>query len=185
MFPRITQTAHQLIESRVRPGDEVIDATMGNGHDTLFLAQLVQDQGKVYAYDIQSQAILSTDKLLSSYGLRHRAELLHRSHDEMDYPEGSMAAVIFNLGYLPGSDKVIATQASTTLAAIEKALRLIRVGGLIVLTVYWGHEEGKNEKEEVEWYVENLPYPEFMVLRYQYVNPKNQPPYILAIERRR
>lgn len=185
MFPRITQTAHQLVESRVKPGDWVIDATMGNGHDTLFLAELVQDEGKVYAYDIQSQALICTDNLLSSHGLRHRAELLHCSHEKMEHPVGSIAAVVFNLGYLPGSDKAIATQADTTLKAIQKALQLIRVGGLVVLTVYWGHEQGKREKIEVEKYVENLPYPEFMVLRYQYVNPKNQPPFILAIERRK
>ncbi|RXT15193.1 class I SAM-dependent methyltransferase [Ammoniphilus sp. CFH 90114] len=185
MFPRITQYAHQLLQSRIKVGDWVIDATMGNGHDTLFLAQLVGEVGKVYAFDIQTQALHNTNELLETYNLRHRVELFQQSHDRLHFPLSSIAAVVFNLGYLPGSDKTIATMPETTLKAIENSLELLKVGGLVVLTIYWGHEQGQLEKEAVEKYVEGLSYPEYMVLRYQYVNPKNNPPFILAIERRK
>ncbi|RKD24304.1 16S rRNA (cytosine(1402)-N(4))-methyltransferase [Ammoniphilus oxalaticus] len=185
MFPRITDYAHQLLEQRIQPGAHVIDATMGNGHDTVFLAQQVGETGKVYSFDIQQQALDSTRQLLVKRHLEQRARLFLQSHAMMDFPAESIDAVVFNLGYLPRSDKTITTQAETTIESIKRALRFLKVGGLIVVVVYWGHEQGKIEKQAVEQFVEGLPFPEFMVLRYQYMNPLNQPPFVLAIERRR
>ncbi len=185
MFPRITEYVHQLIEPRTKAGDLAIDATMGNGHDTVFLANLVGETGHVYAYDIQRQAVESTERRLEKEGLLHRVTLRQCSHDQMEHEENSISVMVFNLGYLPGSDHTLTTEARTTLAALERATKLIRVGGLIVVTVYWGHDQGKEEKLKVEEYVEQLPYPEYMVLKYQYVNPKNQPPFVLAIEKRK
>lgn len=173
------------MEQRIQDGARAVDATMGNGHDTLRLAQLVGERGKVSAFDIQQEAIHSTRRLLEKHGLLSRVELYCQSHSEMDFPDESVDFVVFNLGYLPRSDKTIATKGETTIQAVEKALRFIKVGGLIVLVVYWGHEQGKEEKRWVERYVEQIPYPEFIVLRYEYVNPKNFPPFVFAIERRK
>lgn len=185
MFPRITEYVHELMRQRIRAGNFVVDATMGNGYDTLQLAQLVGDEGKVFAYDIQKQAIESTRQLLINHQLLSRVQLIHQSHSNMDYAKDSIDFVVFNLGYLPGSDKTVTTKGKTTVEAIGKALQSLTVGGVIVLVVYCGHEEGKKEKQCIEKYVEKLPYPEFMVLKYQYVNLGNHPPFILAIERRK
>ncbi|WP_134700450.1 class I SAM-dependent methyltransferase [Ammoniphilus sp. YIM 78166] len=185
MFPRITEYVHQLIQPRIQQGDLVIDATMGNGHDTVFLAKIVGDTGQVFAYDIQQQAIENTELRLLEEGLHHRVTLRLCSHDQMEHEENSVSVVVFNLGYLPGSDQSLTTEPHTTLGALDLARKLIKVGGLIVITVYWGHEQGKEEKLKVEEYVEQLPYPEYMVLKYQYINPKNQPPFVLAIEKRK
>lgn len=184
MFPRITEYVHDLIRSRVRPGDHVIDATMGNGHDTLFLAQLVGPEGKVYAYDIQPQAVESTRKLLEEKDVIERTELILGSHSEMVHEENSIGLIVFNLGYLPGSDKVITTTGSTTIQAIKRALHCLQIGGLVIVVIYWGHTNGKEEKLQVEDFLQNLPYPQYMVLKYQYMNPKNYPPFVLAVERR-
>jgi len=185
MFPRITEYVHELMEKRIRAGSHVIDATMGNGYDTLYLAKLVGVEGKVYAYDIQEQAVEATRLLLAENQLLARANLFLQSHAEMDFPKQSIDFIVFNLGYLPGSDKSITTKGHSTISAVERALSFLKVGGLIVLVVYWGHDEGKVEKEQVEQFVEQLPYPEFMVLKYQYVNPGNYPPFVYAIERRK
>ena len=185
MFPRITEYVHELMKQRVHEGSVVIDATMGNGHDTLYLAKLVGHEGRVFAFDIQEQAIESTHQLLKENKFVSRVELILQSHADMEFPENSIDFVVFNLGYLPGADKKVTTKGSSTIQAVEKSLKALKVGGLLILVVYWGHEEGKVEKESVEQFVEQIPYPEFMVLRYQYVNPGNHPPFVFAIERRK
>lgn len=184
MFPRITEYVHDLMRQRVQEGSHVIDATMGNGHDTLYLAKLVGQHGKVFSYDIQEQALKSTTLLLESNDLLSRVTLSLQSHAELNFPPKSIDFVVFNLGYLPGSDKRITTNGITTIQAVKRALSAIKIGGVVVLVVYWGHDEGKKEKERVEQFVKDLPYPEFIVLRYEYINPGNHPPFVLAIERR-
>jgi tRNA A58 N-methylase Trm61 len=184
MLLRITEYAHELLKQTVKEGDIVVDATMGNGYDTLLLAKLVGEEGKVVAYDVQARAIESTRERLVANGLLHRTELRKHSHAEMDIPNDSCSAIVFNLGYLPGYDKTLATLPETTIIALQKALDAVKVGGIIVIVVYPGHPEGKAEQAALEKFVETIPYPHFIILKHQYMNIVNCPPFIYAIEKR-
>ncbi|WP_245590543.1 tRNA (mnm(5)s(2)U34)-methyltransferase [Aneurinibacillus terranovensis] len=183
-FPRITEMAHRLLQQRIRPGDTVIDATAGNGYDTVFLADQVGESGKVVAYDIQEKAIAATRTRLINHGVLSRVTLYHASHAEINRLTKPVAAVIFNLGYLPGSSKETITHPSTTLQALQSAVELLQPGGIIVVVVYRGHEGGQHEAEAVESYVRDLPFSDFLTLKYEYINPAHFPPYILAVERK-
>lgn len=157
MTRRLTEIAHELIAGHVHAGDIVIDATMGNGHDTLFLARLVGETGCVYAFDIQQQAIEKTARGLEENGLPNRVTLVQDSHADMmrllpQTVAGKVAAIVFNLGYLPGGKKSVTTTAVSTLNALDASLKLIKPGGMISLLVYVGHPGGKQEDEAIlEW----------------------------------
>jgi predicted methyltransferase len=157
MTRRLTDLAHDVIAGHVHAGDIVIDATMGNGHDTLFLAQLVGETGHVYAFDLQQQAIDQTRARLERHGAAEKVTLIRNSHAEMagELPQGTagnVAAVVFNLGYLPGGEKSVTTTAGSTLTALDASLELLRPGGLISLLVYVGHPGGMDEDQAIrEW----------------------------------
>lgn len=150
----LTQIAHDKLQSRLRSGDWAIDATAGNGHDTLFLAQQVGDTGHVYAFDIQAQAIQSTTAHLASAGLDQRVTLCQASHADMltnlpGHWQGRVAAIVFNLGYLPNGDKNIITQAGSTIAALKQSVCLLKPGGILSILAYRGHDGGLSEDEAV------------------------------------
>ncbi|MGE7695344.1 class I SAM-dependent methyltransferase [Lysinibacillus sp. NPDC094177] len=181
---RVLQYAQQLIKETVKEGDTVVDATAGNGYDTLFLAQLVGDEGQVYAFDVQKNAVDATLHRLLDNGLEHRALVLHRGHEEVvNYVHKPVAAAIFNLGYLPGSNHDIITQPNTTIQAIEDLLQLLKNGGLIVLVIYHGHPGGKEERDAVIEYVSQLPQKYVHVLKYEFLNQQNDPPFVIALEK--
>jgi predicted methyltransferase len=184
MFPNVLEVARKIIRERVQVGETVIDATMGNGNDTLFLAQLVKETGKVIAYDIQPLAVEKTRERLEREGLAERVEMRLASHEEMAELDVHAGAIMFNLGYLPGGDKEITTQAASTIRAIGSGLQLLRPGGVMTVMIYWGHSAGEVEKEAVETFCQALSQLEFLVLKYQYLNQQNQAPFLLAIERR-
>ncbi|BAU28813.1 putative rRNA methylase [Aneurinibacillus soli] len=183
-LPRITEMAHQLLVGRVRSGDTVVDATAGNGHDTLFLAQLVGENGLVHAYDVQEQALAATAERLANAGVEERVQLHHASHTEIAQIKEEIQAAVFNLGYLPGSDKTMITQAKSTLEAVQAAREKLACGGMIVLVIYRGHEGGEEEAAQIEAYAQSLPIAEYLVLRYDYINLDNRPPYVIVIEKK-
>ena len=122
--------AADILRRAVKNGDTVIDATMGNGHDTLFLCSLVGETGKVYAFDIQRDAVEATRSRLTAAGMADRAELLCIGHEKMaGKVPGPVKAVVFNLGWLPGGDHQITTRTETTLQAVRQALELLCVSG--------------------------------------------------------
>jgi predicted methyltransferase len=181
--------ARFLLEQAVRPGDIAVDCTVGNGHDTLFLAQLVGEEGIIYGFDIQEQAITQTTNRLKEHNVFTRCELFLKGHEqvrkvisEQDYPR--LKGAIFNLGYLPGGDKSVVTQATSTLAAVSALLEMMPSGGIIVLVIYHGHEEGKNEKNSVLSFVEQIDQRLAHVLKYEFINQVNDPPFVVAIEKR-
>ncbi|WP_346234679.1 class I SAM-dependent methyltransferase [Lysinibacillus telephonicus] len=181
---RVLQYAQHLIADSVEHGDFVIDATAGNGHDTLFLANLVGDSGHVYAFDVQKQAVDATLLRLTEHQLQHRATIINDGHENIKkYVSEPISAAIFNLGYLPGSDHEVITKPNTTIQALDSILQLLKIGGMIVLVIYHGHEGGKVEKDEVLHYVSGLPQKYFHVLKYQFLNQKNDPPFVIAIEK--
>ncbi|MFT9820255.1 class I SAM-dependent methyltransferase [Lysinibacillus sp. NPDC056185] len=181
---RVLQYAQQLIKDTVEEGDTVVDATAGNGHDTLFLAQLVGDEGQVYAFDVQKSAVDATLHRLLDNGLEHRALVLNRGHEEVaNYVHKPVATAIFNLGYLPGSNHDIITQPNTTIQAIGDLLKMLKIGGLIVLVIYHGHPGGKEERDAVIDYVSQLPQKYVHVLKYEFLNQQNDPPFVIALEK--
>lgn len=178
--------AHELLLKTIKEGDTVIDATCGNGNDTLFLSELVGSTGHVYAFDVQKQAIDTTQTLLDEHK-RNNVTLIHDSHALIErYVDESttLAAGVFNLGYLPRSDKTIITKPDSTITAIEKLLPLLRKNGLLVLVVYAGHPGGKEEKDAVLQFVSELDQQQYFVLKYGFVNLVNEPPFVIAIEKK-
>ena len=181
---RVLQYAQTLLKSSVTEGDIAVDATAGNGHDTLFLAQLVGDDGFVYAFDVQKQAVDTTLHRLLDNALEHRALVLKDGHENVaKYVNKPVAGAIFNLGYLPGSDHEVITRPNTTIQALESLLKLLKIGGIIVLVIYHGHEGGKEERDEVIRFVSELPQKYIHVLRYEFLNQKNDPPFVIALEK--
>lgn len=181
--------ARTLLKRAIKCGDAVVDATIGNGHDTLFLAQLVGKNGQVFGFDVQEEALENTKRKLDSENLLDVVTLFHLGHEEVtnsipaDF-HGKITGAIFNLGYLPGGDKAIVTHADTTISAIEQLIELLAPEGIIVLVIYHGHEEGAIERDQLLPFVEQLDQKKVHVLQYQFINQQNQPPFIVAIEKR-
>ena len=160
-FLALTELAQQAVGEALGPGARAIDATVGNGHDTLFLARKVAPQGQVIGFDIQAEALEGAHSRLVSSGLEPTATLLFCGHERMleQVPKdwrGKVSAVMFNLGYLPGGDKTLTTSPATTLSALDEALSLLRIGGLISLLVYRGHPGAKAEADAISAWLEQL-----------------------------
>ncbi|ACJ32804.1 SAM-dependent methyltransferase [Anoxybacillus flavithermus WK1] len=186
---RILPFARSLIDLAVKEGDIVVDATIGNGHDTLYLAERVGQSGHVFGFDIQAQAIENTTKRLHEHHMETRVTLVQASHAEIDAhipPEykGRITGAMFNLGYLPGGDKQIVTKPNSTIAAIEQLLDIMAPEGIIVLVIYHGHPEGAIERDALLQYVRTIDQQRAHVVRYEFINQINQPPFIVAIEKR-
>ncbi|ABO49617.1 putative rRNA methylase [Desulforamulus reducens MI-1] len=176
---------HDFLAEILRNGDLAVDGTMGNGHDTLLLAQLVGSQGKVYAFDIQEQAIDNTRQRLVSQNLfDQRVKLIHDGHQNIKhYIEHPIRAAIYNLGYLPGGDHGVITKTETTLIALEHTLNLLSSGGRMVIVVYPGHPGGQQEKEAVEQMVSQLDSLHYKVLKMTLVNRPPSAPGVVLIEK--
>jgi len=178
--------AAEMLARIVCPGDSVIDATMGNGHDTLFLCKAVGSGGHVYAFDIQPEAVSSTEALLRENGADAQAELFCRGHEYMaEYIPGKVRAVVFNLGWLPGGDHGITTRWETTRIAVEKALDLLLPGGMLVLCAYPGHSEGTRELRELTAFFAALSNKTFNVLHQRFLNAAPGAPECFAVQRMR
>jgi predicted methyltransferase len=152
---RMTKKVHHILTNHLKEGDQAIDATAGNGFDTLFLAKQVGPCGKVIAIDIQDSAIRSTREKLESTGLIDRVKLVTDDHAAVlriliANNRGKVAAITFNLGYLPGSDKSIQTNAESTDVALAASIQLLSPGGYLCVTAYRGHSGGTAEAQAVE-----------------------------------
>lgn len=168
----------------VKEGDQCIDATTGNGHDTLNLCEIVGESGHVFGFDVQEVAIESTKAKLTSLAFSNHT-LICDGHEKMlTYIEGPIDFVIFNLGYLPRADKSIKTHKETTLPAIEAALTLLKPFGVLWVVVYPGHEEGYEEACLLNDYFSSLVQQYYSVMKLELINQKNNPPYILAVEKK-
>ena len=185
---RATELAHVLVRQSVSAGDWAVDATVGNGHDTALLADLVGPTGRVFGFDIQEAAMAATAERV---GNAPQLTLVHAGHETLaehitaDGPadgHGRLAAVMFNLGYLPGAPKTITTRTETTLAGLEQALSHLRSSGLITLVLYPGHPGGAEEADAVRSYAQTLPQ-DFAVIHYARINSRRPAPELLAIER--
>jgi tRNA G37 N-methylase Trm5 len=189
-FLSVLSTAHKWIAERTRPGDIVIDATAGGGVDALALAELVGPKGILYAFDIQGDALERTGRRLSALELQGRlpdVRLTLANHAEMKRhvaggDAGRIAAVMFNLGYLPGGDPSVITEPESTLRALDSALSLLRPGGIMTCVLYPGHPGGDAEAAAVEAWAASLPQSAGQAVLYR--QPQREAaPYLIAVER--
>ncbi|AEG00986.1 tRNA (mnm(5)s(2)U34)-methyltransferase [Methylomonas methanica] len=164
----LAEIAHDTIGQTLQSGDIVVDATVGNGHDTVFLAENVGRGGKVFGFDVQPQAIQVTRQRIRQLGLDARVTLFHASHADMaqHIPQqfhGCIQAIMFNLGYLPGADKSVITQTQSTLQAVGAACRLLGAQGVITVTAYPGHAGGDEETHYLTHWLQQLDSADYSV----------------------
>jgi predicted methyltransferase len=183
----LTNQAHEICQAILQPGDIAIDATAGNGHDTLFLARLVETNGTVYAFDIQKSAIESTSQRLNQAEINN-VTLLQINHAQMQnsIPEkhhGQVTAVMFNLGYLPGGDKSMITDSSSTISSIEQSLELLRSGGLLTILAYTGHPGGQEETDAVNKFLDSLCNEQFSIKLITTQEDHISPPQLFVVQK--
>lgn len=179
----ILHTVHTLLAAAITPGDVVIDATAGNGHDTVFLARCVGASGTVYAFDIQSEAIYATKRAIA--GVDATVHVVQAGHEELrryidPVHAGHIRAAVFNLGYLPGGDKAVVTAPETTIAAIEQVLDLLCADGLLIVVCYH-HDTGREEYERVRHVLMRIPQHTASVLQCSFCNQAGNPPMAFVV----
>lgn len=176
---------HKLfLGAHIKEGDTVVDFTMGNGHDTLYLSNAVGARGHVYAFDIQEQALRNTRALLAENHAPENYTLILDSHANVqNYVKEPFRAGVFNLGWLPGADKSITTQHESTLAAIEAALSLLDHDGILLIAVYPGHPEGTVEGQMVEERLSQISRFQMSVSKFKIINSPASP-FFFAIEKK-
>lgn len=180
---QITQWSAHFIEEQVKPGDFCIDATMGNGNDTLLLSRLCGESGQVLAFDIQEQALNHTRERLQKAAAPENYTLLLESHSHMRQyarPE-TVSCIVFNLGYLPGGDHSKATKSNTSITAMEQGLFLLKKGGLLSLCIYSGGDSGFQERDDILTWLKQLDSHKYLVIRSDYYNRPNNPPIPVLI----
>jgi len=176
--------SHLLLQRFVHPGDRVVDATCGNGNDTLLLARLAGPAGRVWAFDIQDDAVDRTTCILADAGLLQQVTILKSGHETLrEHVAGPVTAIIFNLGYLPGSDRTVITRPDSTLAGLEQALEILAPGGIVAITLYPGHQGGSQERTALEQWSAQLAPGSFHVWRLGQVNVPATAPYMILVQR--
>lgn len=185
---RATDLAHRAVSGILKAGDWAVDATAGNGHDTVLLAECVGPTGRVFAFDVQQCALAETARWVEGLA---QVTLVHAGHETLarhlaangpEDGEARLAAVMFNLGYLPGADKTIVTRTETTLAALKQALDHLGTNGLVTLVLYPGHPGGAEEAAAVRYYAQRLPEA-FAVSLHERSDTQRPAPELLVIER--
>lgn len=190
-IPSILDFAHTLAAAGLEPGGLAIDATVGNGHDALFLVREVGSGGRVIGFDIQAEALSATRERVRSHvpDASDRLRLVHAGHETMtshleEDRIGEVGAIMFNLGYLPGADHSVTTEPETTRRGLAASLDLLCPGGVITIVAYPGHEGGEEEAEIVAAWGASLPEDEFLVFSYRFANQTGDPPRLYAVEKR-
>lgn len=189
LLTKTTELAMYIASNYTFPGCIIVDATCGNGHDTLALAS--SEPSKLYGFDIQQQAVENTTALLRSEGYGSLIDdgtisVICDSHSNMSMHITEPAdLIVFNLGYLPGGDKSITTSVSETKEAVLTSLDLLNKGGLLCITMYSGHTEGKSEKELLTEMAADLDSKLYHAAYVNFINQHNAPPEILLITRKK
>jgi len=183
----LVNAAHNLIRDTLHPGDIAVDATVGNGHDTLFLVEQVSPSGRVFGFDIQQTAIDSTKEKFQQTHSPECLTLIHASHADMSdkipaHYHGNIKAIMFNLGYLPGGDKSIITRIDSTITALHNASQLLSSKGIITVMAYPGHPGGDLETEQVKNWCEQLDDNQFKISIIYSSENKESAPRLFVIQ---
>lgn len=185
MLNNVVEITDFYISQIVEAGDVVIDATCGNGNDTLFLSNIVKANGKVYAFDIQEDAIEKTKKLLAEKSSYHNVQLIHDSHEfVLKYVNEPIKLCVFNLGYLPNGNKKIITNGSVTVRAIENILSILDHFGFICICAYLGHPGGLEEYEYIRNYLMKIDCDAYNIIQINHLNRHDDAPRIIMIEKK-
>lgn len=184
----LTEIAHAEIRKVLGAGDLALDATCGNGHDTLFLARLVGPEGTVWAIDRQAEAVTRVRARLTAEQIAS-VQLFEGCHSRMSdiLPAGAVGrigAVMFNLGYLPSGDHAVVTGSATTVPALAAAARFLRPGGVLSVLAYTGHPGGQEEEQAVRTWTEGLSADEFEIERIAPGDSRSHPPVLFLIRRK-
>ena len=176
--------AQFLLQPHLNKCRRAVDATAGNGGDSLFLAANAPDNAVIYSFDIQEKAISKTRNLLIEHNVLSKVKLIEDNHENItNYIADSIDIAMFNLGYLPGGDHNITTQAASTATSVKKVLGLLSIGGFLTLIAYPGHESGQIEFDKVSNLFKSLPTRMFAVNSWVPINTAKKPPILYVIEK--
>ena len=181
---RATELARVLLRQSLAAGGWVVDATVGNGHDTMWLAERVGPTGRVFGFDVQAVALAVAAERVRGH---KQVTLIHAGHERMAEclpleAKGRLYGVMFNLGYLPGAAKDIITRTETTLAALQQAVDFLAVAGTVTVVVYPGHAGGAEEAEAVRAFARARPEG-FAASQHRRINTVGAAPELIVIER--
>ncbi len=178
----LTDLHKYFITRHLGQGDVAVDFTMGNGNDTLFLSNTVGKEGRVYAFDIQEEALISTRAHLEECGAPENYTLICASHHRVrEFVKEPIKAGMFNLGYLPRSGKKsVTTMRETTMAAVEAAIDLLLPDGVLIIAVYPGHEEGALEGEMLREYFKTTSKYKICPSEFHILNSPTSPYFFLV-----
>lgn len=181
---RATEISHMLLSQFLKGGEWVVDATAGNGNDTLFLAEKVGPGGRVFAFDLQAEALAQSQQIIEKHGYDQRVTFIHGGHEHLTkHINQPVRAIIYNLGYLPGGDKSIVTRVETTLQSLRQGLDLLEEGGIISLTLYRGHPGGQEEAAQVEELLQSLSSPPWQIMTWQKLNGSSNSPVLVIVHK--
>lgn len=186
MIRQLTDFIHFIWSGYLFEGMKVLDATVGNGLDAEFICGKIGVTGFLDGIDLQSIAIDKSRERLTESGF-YNFNLFCKDHSEIDriYLSETFDMIVYNLGYLPTADKTITTTLCKTVRSLNAALHLIKIGGIISVTVYPGHEEGRAESEWIQSWSQNLNPKIYHVMKLAYLNQKEGSPYLILIERKK
>ncbi len=177
-----TELALHLCSAYIENDHIAVDCTCGNGHDTLWLAKRCK---KVYSFDIQKAAIEETTKLLAENDITN-VILIEDSHEKIkSFVEDRPQVIVFNLGFLPGGDKAITTKRESSVIALKEALELLAVGGILSITMYPGHEEGRFEQNLILEWAKGLSSKEYHCVFANMLNQSDRAPQVLWITKKK
>ncbi len=178
----LTELHKHFILQHLKEGEVAVDFTMGNGNDTLFLSTTVGESGRVYAFDIQESALLSTEKRLSDAGAPKNYTLICASHHRVrEFVKEPIKAGMFNLGYLPGSgNKSVTTMRETTMKAVSEAIEMLLPDGALIIAIYPGHEEGALEGDMLREYFKSLSKYRICPSEFHILNSEASPYFFLV-----
>jgi hypothetical protein len=190
LFQSHLDLAHAYWKQILQPGDWAIDATCGNGNDTLKLVEILGSAlGGVIGIDLQQEAIEKTHELLSSKLSKEslgKVHLFTQSH--ASFPDIALKApvrlIVYNLGYLPRGDKNLTTLTQTTLESVTRSLERIVPGGAISITCYPGHEEGAKEEIALLKMISSLSSDTWIACHHRFIN-REKAPSLLLIQKNR
>ena len=181
---KVVDIAHELLKNIIIKDGVYADFTCGNGYDTCFLASLDKVK-KVYAFDIQKEALHQTIKAVSDIGYAHKCKFILDGHEHLDaYISENLAGAIFNFGYLPHGSENVTTMLHTSKIAVQKALKQLQKHGMLILVIYPGHKEGKKESDYFSDWVKTLDSHYYSCMG-MYMENKKESPYLLVIEKLR
>ena len=182
LFQTPLQLAHHIWNLLLKEEDCVIDATCGNGKDSLVLASLLSQKkgSKLICIDIQEQALLNTKGLLQEKAPQFfpKIEFLLGSHETL--PAASPKLIVYNLGYLPKGDKTVTTQVESTVLSVQNALKILLPGGALSIMCYPGHPEGLKEQIVLKKLLNNLHPTSFSVTYCEWSNRTASPCLFIA-----